>query len=288
MLKIKTPATSGNISVGFDAAGMAFNIYNTFLFSESKENQLSGFLDEFKDNNLVLKAYRDCALKFIEDKAIKNVHIELKQNDVPYARGMGSSATCILAGVIASNHMNQLGLTFKNCVNIACELGGHLDNVYACAYGGLTIAFKDHDDYLYQTTKVNEQLNFYLLIPNALGQTKQLRNLLPKRVLMEDAIFNLSRIGFLPKAIEDGDFLTLKKVIKDRLHEPYRYHTLPLYDDIKTLSKRDDLIVSISGSGPTVLLISKDENIHIPDKLKKFYQLTPVKVSDGTTIEVLT
>jgi homoserine kinase len=287
MLKIKTPATSGNLSVGFDSAGLAFNIYNTFIFEASKDDALIGFLDTFKNDNLVLKAYRDCALKFIDGSKIQPVKIELHQNDIPYSRGLGSSATCILAGVIASNHLNRLGLSFKNCVNLACELEGHLDNVYTCAYGGLTTSLKDGDDYIHQTINVSKSLHFYMLIPNVQGQTKLLRKLLPKKVLLEDAVFNLSRMPFLIEAMKQGDFLTLKKVMKDKLHEPYRYHTLPLYDDLNQLSKHDDLIVAISGSGPSILLISKDEQVNIPKKLLKHYKLVPVNVSDGTQVEVI-
>lgn len=287
MLKIKTPATSANLAVGFDSAGIALNLYNTFEFSPTDKDTLSGFLKQFNgEDNLVLETYYRTALQFLKKDLIQKIHIKLIEGDIPFSRGLGSSASCILAGVLASNHFNHLGLTFKACVDLACEYEGHSDNVFACAYGGLTITTNDKGEYLYKQVRVSDCLYFHLLIPEKAGSTKELRHILPQMVSLEDATYNLSRMAFLVDAFRDGDFYLLTHILKDKLHQPYRYHTLPLYADIDQLSKHDQMIVCISGSGPTVLLISDKKEIKVPRKFHDLYKIVPVKISEGTKVEV--
>lgn len=288
MIKIKTPATSANLSVGFDTVGMAFNLYNTFLFNESKAHKLNGFKAlHTNDSNLVLSSYMAFALKYLSKHLIKKVEITLLEQNIPSSRGLGSSASCILAGVLGSNHINKLNIPFKTCVDFACELEGHNDNIYACAYGSLTASLNDGDNYIHQTYDVSDKLYFNLLVSNQEGSTKALRNILPKKVDLGDAVYNLSRVIFLPDAFKTGDFKLMKSVLKDKLHEQYRFPYMALYKDLVELSKRDDLIVSISGSGPSVLLISNSSHIVMPAGLNHDYKKIEVKVSQGVGIEVI-
>lgn len=288
MVRIKTPATSANLSVGFDTVGIAFNIYNIFSFKENVEYILNGFNNSFSfDSNLVLKSYLEFSLKYLDKNKIIKVEITLEENNIPVSRGLGSSASCILSGVLGANEINNLNKSFKECVEFACELEGHSDNVYACAYGNLNASLKDDLEYIHKSYEVSEKLFFHLLIPNQEGQTKHLRDILPQKIDFSDAIYNLSRIIFLPDAFRNGDFKLLKTILKDKLHESYRYPFIPLSNDVKELSKREDLIVCISGSGPSVFLISESESIKIPAELKEVYELVKVEVSKGTQIEVI-
>ena len=288
MIKIKTPATTSNLSVGFDTVGIALNIYNVFSFKEHKKNVVKGFKSSFSVNsNLVLKAYIAFALKYLEEKEIKNVEITLEENNIPVSRGLGSSASCILSGILAANEINKLHKSLDECVNFACELEGHSDNVFACAYGFLNASCKSGDKYIHKVYEISNSLNFYLMIPPQEGQTKELRNILPKKIDFTDAIYNLSRIIFLPDAFKKGDFKLLKNILKDELHEKYRYPYIPLYNEIKQLSTREDIIVSISGSGTSVLLISDLETIEIPEILRNVFKLIKVDISEGTKIEVI-
>lgn len=288
MIRIKTPATSANLSVGFDTVGIAFNLYNIFSFKEASENRLIGFPKLFSDeNNLVLSSYMKFALKYLDKKNICLVEITLEENMIPESRGLGSSASCILAGVFASNHLNNLNRSFKECVAFACELEGHSDNVYACAYGYLTASLKHDRGYINATYPVNEKLSFNLMIPKVTGSTKQLRDILPKRVDFSDAVYNLSRIVFLPEAFLKGNLEKLKIILSDKLHETYRYPYIPKYEEVKALGKRTDLVVCLSGSGPSVLLITTKQDLKIPDSLIEVYDLKKVELSKGLKIEVV-
>lgn len=286
MLLIKTPATSGNLAVGFDTLGLAVNIYNEFSFEVSNEFVLIGFPNKLdNEENLVLSSYLAFSREYLSEKEIKKVRISLVKNEIPVSRGLGSSATCILAGVIAANHFNKIGKTFKECVEFSAKLEGHGDNVFACAYGFLTASTALGETFHYQNFKVDSKYRFFMLIPETLGSTKVLRSVLPKKVDLEDAVYNLSRIVFVPKLFETNNFTLLKKILTDKLHQQYRYPYLPLYNDIQKLGKRDDLIVCISGSGPTVLVISENDITKTLEHLSSMFTIKEVFISEGLTQE---
>jgi homoserine kinase len=287
MLVIKTPATSGNVAVGFDTLGLAVNIYNEFGFELCDEFQLVGFPQDLQeDENLVLSSYLAFSREYLTEENIIKVKINLFKNDIPVSRGLGSSATCILAGVIAANHFNELGKTFNECVEFSAKLEGHSDNVFTCAYGRLTASVLLENSSYHQTFTVDSKYRFFMLIPETLGSTKALRAVLPKQVDLNDAVFNLSRIIFVPKLFEETNFESLKAILTDKLHQQYRYPYLPLYSDIQKLSERDDMIVCISGSGPTVLVISEKDITEYLQHLTGMFKLKEVFISEGLVQEI--
>jgi len=284
MLKIKLPATTANLAVGFDSLGMALNIYNEFHFVESSEFILTNF--KSNKNNIVLSSY--LAFTKTYSKKIKAVEIIMAFSDIPSSRGLGSSATCILAGVLASNHFNELNKSYYECVKFAANLEGHPDNIFACAYGGLVTVFKDEEEYYFSLLEVSKNLKLKVLIPNELGNTKELRSVLPKELKVVDAVYNISRSLSLPSAMKKGDFSLLKRILKDRLHQPYRFPYIPRYEDLKVLDKQEDIIVLISGSGPTVLLISPIQTTTtVKNVLLESFKSIDVLISDKTKVEVI-
>lgn len=280
MLTIKTPATSANIGVGFDTLGLALNLYNVFTFEKSDDFYVSGFDASTKQNeNYVLKAY----LAFAQKHHIKPIpiHIQLVQNDIPIARGLGSSASCLLAGVLACNYINQLNQTLFDCASFASDMEGHSDNVFACAYGGFTASFMHDHVYEHDTFKVSNTLRFFVLIPQRGENTETLRDILPEKVCRKSAVHNLSRMIFIPKAFKDGNLKLLRKLLKDDLHEKYRMHTIPYRKDIEKLQEQG-AISMISGSGPTMLLISKTALKATSDR----YMFKEVYVSKGIEVHI--
>lgn len=285
MLKIKLPATTANLAVGFDSLAMALNIYNEFHFEASNEFVLTGF--ESSKNNLVLSSYLAFAKTHCNE--VQPIEIIMANSNIPVSRGLGSSATCILAGVLAANHFNNLNKSYLECVAFTADLEGHPDNVYACAYGGLVAVFKEEEEYYYTQLEVSKTLKFQVLIPNEHGSTKELRTVLPKEVKIEDAVYNISRSLLLPSAFLKGDFKLLKMILKDKLHQPYRFPYIPKYNDIALLNENENNIVLISGSGPTVLLITPTTSTTtLTSDLLKVFKVIEVEISDKTQVEVLT
>ena len=121
MIKIKVPATSANFSIGFDVCGIAFNIYNEFLFEKSDKNKLAGFQKEFlNDNNLVLQSYK----RFFKEYHLEYIPISitLSKSNVPDSRGLGSSATCIVAGVLAANLISKSNLSNEALLTLMSKI----------------------------------------------------------------------------------------------------------------------------------------------------------------------
>ena len=137
---------------------------------------------------------------------------------------------------------------------------------------------------------VDDRFNFMALIPNFETKTADARKALPKELPLKDAIFSLSRLGIVLRAFENYDISTLKKVLADKIHEPYRKKLIDEYDEVRNIC---EIIESygffISGSGSTLINILKDENNVelIKEKLKNLkydWKVLFVKADkEGTT-----
>ncbi|MCF7927002.1 MAG: homoserine kinase [Candidatus Izimaplasma sp.] len=285
-MKIKVPATSANLGVGFDVIGLSFDLFNEFKFSISDTTSLIGFGQySNKETNLVYQAYK--AFCDTYDYSLVPIRIELLTNDIPESRGLGSSASCILAGVFAANELTGGNKSFLECVAFSSEFEGHPDNIFAAAYGGLVSVFKEKKHYIHQTFDINNAYKFTLLIPGETGNTKTLRTILPETLTYEACVLNLSRIIQLPKAFKKDDILYLKTVLDDALHEPYRFDFIPVKKEITKLKENPNLVVKLSGSGPTLLVIStQDITPFISEKVKQNYQVLPVSSSTDAKISV--
>lgn len=285
MLQIKVPATSANIGVGFDALGIAFNLFNVYNFEPSKTFELIGFDEAYNNqDNLVLRSYQRFASTYKND--IQPVAITQLKQDIPIARGLGSSASLILAGVVAANQINQLGKTKQECAQFAANLEGHPDNVFAAMFGSVTAAFIEETETVYDVFPISNALHFTLLIPSVYGETSTLRDQLPNDIPLQDTVFHLSRMIHVPSAFMNSDIGKLKKVLKDKIHEQIRYLSIPEYHTLLAIKEELDEVMVISGSGPTVLLIGdKPFDRQLPISIASQFQIVPVTISDGLRME---
>ncbi|MGI6607468.1 MAG: homoserine kinase [Erysipelotrichaceae bacterium] len=257
MIKIKVPATSANLGVGFDTLGIALNIYNTFYIEESASLFIEGVDKEYQNrNNLFMRAFD----KVNEElNSFKNINLKIESN-IPIARGLGSSASLIVAGATAANYLNGNKLTVEEIFQICTAVEGHPDNVAPALFGGLTSSFRRADIFYMKKIAVHEKYKFTLLIPDFEISTVQARAVLPAAYSKEDAISNLSNIISLCLSLNDGDDKTLKLSNNDRIHEPYRKALIPDFELLKKeCLNKGAYTFMISGSGPTCLVISDDE-----------------------------
>lgn len=278
MLKIRVPATSANLSVGFDTLGIALNIYNEFGFEKSSFDDVNAFAIEFRANNLVLISYK----RFFEYYKVEYIPVKILplRIDIPSSRGLGSSASCIVAGVMAANILSGLNLKKEELLDLCASIEGHPDNVLPALVGGLCAAFKAHGKYYFKKYIPSSRLQFYSLIPPFELKTELSRSVLPKMYNRSDVVANLSRIVNLPSAFIDGDMKLIKVIFDDKIHEPYRYKLICHSLDVKAYFK--DYAVAISGAGSSLLVIgTKDIEIN------KIYDFKIVKVTvDNNGVEI--
>lgn len=258
MKTVRTYATSANLGPGFDCLGVCFDIYNEYDFEESNKYQLLGFDTKFLDpsNNLIIQSYeKTFELKNRELKYIKLIE---KTQNIPNSRGLGSSASCIVAGVMIANEVMGNLLTQDEIFQISSAIEGHPDNVAPLIFGGLNCSFKN-DKYYSLKYEVSDNLKFYVCIPSFELKTVDARNALPKMVSMQDAVSNISHTVGVIRALETGDLELLQQAAVDKLHEPYRFPLIKGSDKVIEYGKQHSVVTLISGAGSTMLFISKEK-----------------------------
>ncbi len=256
-MKIKTPATSANVGVGFDSFGMAFSLYNEFDVSLSDKDILENVEDRFNnENNLFLQSYHiGCDAIGISDY----VHAIFHTN-IPVSRGLGSSASLITAGLQAASSLHNNALSQKQIFELASSIEGHPDNVAPCIYGGMTISLKKDNEFITEKITLDKSWKYTIFVPNFEVSTEKARSILPDTYSREVVSKNIAYASYMIRALETGSLDLLQYGECDLIHEPYRKTLLPFFDSLKSKYKEEtDGILIISGSGSTCLGISKKE-----------------------------
>lgn len=270
MIKVTVPATSANMGPGFDTLGLALNLYNTFTFKEISEGfEINGFDKEYNcENNLV---YTSMLETFKEIGYIpKGVSIDIESN-IPISRGLGSSASCILGGVIGANELAGAPLSKEEVFQLATKIEGHPDNIAPALFGGLIVSVMDGEKILYNTIKVYNGIKFVALVPDFILSTKEAREVLPSSISFQQGVNNVSRVALLLSALSNGRFDLLKYSFKDELHQPYRGKLIP--DFLNIINKCEEigvLGVYLSGAGPTIMCILEEENDSFLGEIKSY------------------
>lgn len=273
MIRIKVPATSANLGVGFDCMGLAVSLYSTIDFEQSSQKLIINGCDEQFQNeqNLIYQAFvRGC--QFL-NQPIPNVKITI-DNHVPVSRGLGSSAVCIVGGLMGANLWFDSPLDKEEILTLATEMEGHPDNVAPAILGNLNVSFTDSLENIQNVAfKVSSDLFFVALIPDYQLSTKKARQVLPKSMDYQTVSYQVGHAVALSKALETGDLQLIRQAIIDKMHEPFRSKLIPDYSAVKSICEKDGGVLYISGSGSTLMAIASNLNDaqKIIDETKKSF-----------------
>lgn len=270
MIEIKVPATTANIGPGFDCLGLALNLYNIFYIEEIENGLIiEGCDSEFQNkNNLVYTSMLKCFEKL--DYSFKGVKIVI-ENNIPVSRGLGSSASCILAGVIGANEIAGGQLNINEIFQLASEIEGHPDNIAPALFGGMTVSISHNNTALYNKIPIVKGLKFCALFPNFKLSTEKARAVLPNEIPYKDAVFNVGRASFLLSCLVNGKFELLNIACRDRLHQHYRGKLIDDYNEIITKCENLNCLgVFLSGAGPTIMVILDENNASFANDIKEF------------------
>lgn len=276
MVKVVVPATSANLGPGFDSLGIALTLYNEFYFQKSNEFAFVNMPKKYSNtDNLVIRA----SLKTYEYLNIKPVKytLEIKSN-IPSTRGLGSSATCIVAGIIIVSYFSEKKLLPEEIIKIGTEIEGHPDNIAPAVLGAL-VGTVNCDKIITNKYYVNPKLIFTIVVPEVKLETSEARKVLPKELPLEDAIYSLSRAINLPKAIGKGSIEMLYELLKDKIHQPYRFPLIPDSEKYLQYSRINKIPFCISGSGSCMLFISENSIIEKITDINKEYEVLELKAS---------
>lgn len=255
MLTIRVPATSANLGPGFDCVGIALNLYNEFYFYQGSEIELSPGIMLLQNGSLAHQGMNLVATTI--DKKVPELKIAIKAA-VPRSRGLGSSATLTVAGIVAANVFLDAKLKEEELILLASRIEGHPDNAAPALLGGLVIsAVAEELKYI----KVHPRNPFQVIVavPDFELATSEARKVLPELVSHRDAVFNTGRFGLLMTSFLTGDYSLLNFSMEDRLHQPYRMPLVPGLQEVMTAAVSSGALGScLSGAGPSVLAFCND------------------------------
>ncbi|MBE7050357.1 MAG: homoserine kinase [Ruminococcaceae bacterium] len=263
MFKVRVPASTANLGPGFDCMGIALNLYNTADFERTDSGFEIKILDESSayvptnENNLLYKAM-DAVYKKAGE-VLDGIKITVK-SDIPVTRGLGSSSSGIIMGLVGANHLLDDRFSKDELLHLATILEGHPDNVTPALLGGYTVSYAEREKVIYSRTDVSCNLRFAAMIPDFYLQTKRSRLALPKFVHMRNVTYNVAHASLLASAFFSGDEKLLYSCFRDKIHQRFRFPFIKSGEYITRCARRFGAYGSfISGAGPTIMsVISKD------------------------------
>lgn len=291
MVFISVPATSANLGPGFDCLGVALGLYARFTASTLKEGvRITGCAPEDAGgDNLVYRAYAHTLAARSLPPAGLCLHIH---SDIPPARGLGSSAACIVGGILIASALHGLNLEPAEVFQLATDLEGHPDNAAPAVFGGLRVSVLEGGQAHSLPAALHPTLKFLALVPDFPSKTREARAVLPALVPLSDAVYNLSRSAFLLKALEAGDPALLRLGCGDRLHQDLRLAHIKGGAELKALAENLGAAACfLSGAGPALMCLYT--NPDFPDALAaalregfpRFTALSLAVDTRGATVE---
>lgn len=280
--KVKVPATSANIGVGYDCLGVALDYA---LELEVEESDKIEFFENGEPFSIPIEEnYIFDAIKYTEKHLVKNIpsyKVNITKNDIPLARGLGSSSSAIVAGILIANTFAGNVLDINKIARLAVEMEGHPDNVIPAIFGGMVLTAHDKENLVYSVVSNSDDLYYYVMIPDFKLSTEKARSVLPKTYLVSDAINNMAKLGLLVNDLNNGKFENLRFLLGDKIHQPYRFALINNSEKIFEASKKFGALGEyISGAGPTLISLNYD-NDEFLENMKEMLETLP----DEWTIE---
>ena len=271
MIKVRVPATSANMGPGFDSLGVAVELYNIFGFEETNSGlNFSGVIGEFcNKENIIYKAMMKCFEK--AKYKPKGLKISILKQDIPISRGLGSSSSCIVGGLIGANEIMGRPFTRDEIFKMAVEIEGHPDNVAPAVLGGMVVAIMEGDNVYYDRVKVRRDIKFVPMIPDFRLSTKDAREVLPDKISMKDGVYNVGRAALMISSLTNGNYGLLRFACKDAFHENYRSKLIKGFYEVKEEAYRlGSLATYLSGAGPTIMALNSVNQIGFTERIKEF------------------
>jgi homoserine kinase len=247
---VRVPASSANLGPGYDAMAAALAMFLELEVEEAGEFSFDpGGIDVPTDrDNLIVQAFESL-------RPADGIAFRLREG-IPLARGLGSSAAAIVAGLFAADHLFELALSREEMLARANELEGHPDNVAAAIYGGFVVCGEDGDG-APSAARFDPPggLEGVVVIPAEEVSTERAREAIPAEIPLQDAVANVSAAARLVLGLQRADLDLVAAGLADSIHQPRRRELYPrsmeLVDSARELGA---LGATISGAGPTVLV----------------------------------
>ncbi len=248
---VRVPGSSANLGPGYDVLAAAISIQLELEVAEAGEFSVDAGASPVPDDRSNL-----CVRAFEALHPADGLRFEIR-SEIPLARGLGSSAAAIVAGLMAADHMFELGLDRDEVYARAVDLEGHPDNVGAALYGGFVLCPQGIDGGS-RPPPVRldppQGVEGVLVVPEQQVPTERAREAMPSSVPVADAVANVAAASQLVLGVERSDLALIAQGLADRLHQPHRAHLYPR--SMELLAEARDLGAigaTVSGAGPALL-----------------------------------
>ncbi|MED4585535.1 homoserine kinase [Brevibacillus choshinensis] len=266
LVRVTIPASTANLGPGFDALGLAFQLYSVVEMKRSEQTTIELVGKELQGtpadkSNLLYQV----AAQLFEKAGLPAPELAIRaSSDAPLTRGLGSSAAAIVGALVAANQLAGEPFTRDQLFDMATRLEGHPDNVGASIFGGIVVAtMPDIADAPIPYIRLSPPagLQALVVIPEFPLSTEKARNVLPQVYSKQDVVYNVGHSSLLVAALAQGRLDLLGQAMGDRLHQPYRAELVPgLKDILEEATAHGALGAALSGAGPTILcFFSTDE-----------------------------
>lgn len=256
---VRAPASSANMGPGFDALGLALDLWNTIEIETGGDEILvqyagSGAVGMDGQENYSLRAMRLLAEEHGRTLPLFRLTASI---EIPVARGLGSSAAAIVTGMVAADRLLGLGLSDDDIFRASARMEGHGDNVGAALHGGAILSPPGLGRAIPLGDVAALGLVAVVFIPEAHGATWVARAELPQHVTLADAAFNIGAASGIVAGLITGDLEAVAAGMHDRLHEPPRSRLYPHLIPMAAAARAAGAIgACLSGAGPAVLALT--------------------------------
>ncbi|HVO54143.1 MAG TPA: homoserine kinase [Solirubrobacterales bacterium] len=247
---VRVPASSANLGPGYDAMAAAVSLHLDLEVEEVGEYSFeSGGLEvPTGRENLIVRAFESL-------RSADGIAFRLR-SEIPLARGLGSSAAAIVAGLAAADHLFELALSKEEMLARASEIEGHPDNVAAAIYGGFVVCGMGSGGApLAARFDPPDGLEGIVVIPPEEVSTERARGAIPAELPLADAVANVSAAALLVLGLRSADLDLVARGLGDRIHQERRRPLYPRSMEIVDSAREIGALgATISGAGPTVLV----------------------------------
>ncbi len=266
-LVARVPATVANLGPGFDCFGMALDLLNEVtLFTDVAPSAVvvrgegAGELPE-DGSNLIVRSMQHVADE--TGATLPRFSVDCV-NRIPLERGLGSSATAVVAGVLLADRLLETSLSPDRLLELAVDAEGHPDNVAAALRGGLVLAYRAREGWRAESLAPSPALRPVVLVPERERlSTLEARRALPGEVPLGEAAFNAGRAALCVVALTSRPEL-LDEALQDRLHQEARLALVPSVKSVFERLRDSGIPVCVAGAGPSLLAFETD-GLSVPD-----------------------
>ncbi|MGH9450727.1 MAG: homoserine kinase [Terriglobia bacterium] len=269
---IRVPATSANLGCLFDCAALAYSLYlnvhvtpHTAGKTEVSYRGITPERIQMDESNLIARTIRETLDSWGKTRGF-DLEIE---NNIPVGVGLGSSAAAIVAALATSHVLADRVLLDEELIGLAAKLEGHPDNAAAAWLGGFTISTQAGDRVISLSCPVPERLKLMLVIPDYPLATEKSRQVLPESYSRADSVHNLQRAAMTAAKFFSGMADLNRCLFDDRWHQPYRVPLIPGLSEVLNLRMPGLLGVCLSGAGPSILALTKENGSAIGESIRQ-------------------